>query len=43
MDLKKGEIINITQKRVYKIVPLPEFMEKLLNLGGLLPYIKKGI
>ena len=29
------------KKEEYKFKPLPEFMQKLLESGGLIPYIKK--
>jgi 3-isopropylmalate/(R)-2-methylmalate dehydratase small subunit len=37
----KGVIINLTKKEEYRFEPLPEFMQKLLDSGGLIPYIKK--
>lgn len=45
VDTERGEINNLTQKRVYKILPVPSFMEELLNKGGLMEYMKalKGV
>lgn len=40
VDTEKGEIKNLTQKRVYKILPVPSFMEELLASGGLMAYMK---
>ncbi|MCM8783392.1 MAG: 3-isopropylmalate dehydratase small subunit [Candidatus Omnitrophica bacterium] len=40
VDLKEGEIRNLTQYKVYKIQPFPEFLQDLINQGGLLNYIK---
>jgi len=34
-------IKNNTKKEEYKFKPLPEFMQKLLDSGGLINYIKK--
>lgn len=36
----KGVIRNQTKKEEYRFEPLPEFMQKLLDGGGLIPYIK---
>ncbi len=36
----KGVIRNQTKKEEYRFEPLPEFMQKLLDSGGLIPYIK---
>jgi len=36
-----GVIRNKTKKEEYKFNPLPEFMQKLLESGGLIKYIKK--
>ena len=41
IDLVKGEIENTTKKEKYMIVPFPEFMQNIINAGGLVPYIKK--
>lgn len=40
VDTEKGEIKNITQNKVYKILPVPAFMEELLKSGGLMEYMK---
>lgn len=42
IDLIKGEIKNLTKKQTYKAQPFPDFMQKLIKAGGLLPYIAKG-
>ena len=36
-----GIIKNITKKEEYQFNPLPEFMQKLLESGGLINYIKQ--
>ena len=36
-----GAIENVTKKEEYEFKPLPEFMQKLLDSGGLINYIKK--
>ena len=41
IDLVKGEIKNITQGKVYKSEGFPEFMQKIVEAGGLMQWIKK--
>jgi 3-isopropylmalate/(R)-2-methylmalate dehydratase small subunit len=41
IDMKKGLVINLTQKKEISIVPLPDVMIKILNDGGLMNHIKK--
>ncbi len=41
ISFEDGVIKNNTKKEEYKFKPLPEFMRKLLETGGLIPYIKK--
>ncbi|MGB2842440.1 MAG: 3-isopropylmalate dehydratase small subunit [Halobacteriota archaeon] len=41
ISFEAGVIRNNTKKEEYKFKPLPEFMQKLLDSGGLIPYIKK--
>ena len=41
INFEAGMIRNNTKKEEYKFKPLPEFMQKLLESGGLIPYIKK--
>ena len=40
VDTKKGEIKNLTKNEIYKILPVPAFMEELVNSGGLIEYMK---
>lgn len=40
VDLAKGEIKNLSSKMIYKAQPFPEFMQKIIKAGGLIPYIK---
>ncbi|MGE5626986.1 MAG: 3-isopropylmalate dehydratase small subunit [Solirubrobacterales bacterium] len=42
IDLKTGEIINITKNRNYKSEVFPEFMEKIMEANGLINYIKES-
>lgn len=40
ISFDEGLIKNRTKGEEYKYNPLPEFMQKLLDSGGLIPYIK---
>lgn len=40
VDTEKGEIKNLTKNEIYKILPVPAFMEELVNSGGLIEYMK---
>ncbi|MFH1612421.1 MAG: 3-isopropylmalate dehydratase small subunit [bacterium] len=41
VDLEKGIVKNITTNDVYAIKPFPLFMQKIIEKGGLMNYIKK--
>jgi 3-isopropylmalate/(R)-2-methylmalate dehydratase small subunit len=41
LDLRKGEIKNITRKRTYQVQPFPKFLQKIISSGGLLKYVRK--
>jgi 3-isopropylmalate/(R)-2-methylmalate dehydratase small subunit len=43
VDMAKGEIINITQAERYKFRPIPKFMQKLVDAGGLINFAKQEI
>ena len=38
IDMSSGEIINLTQDKVYKFNPIPEFMQSLVDAGGLIEF-----
>ena len=40
IDLAKGEIKNITQGKTYKSEGFPEFMQEIVNAGGLMQWIR---
>jgi 3-isopropylmalate/(R)-2-methylmalate dehydratase small subunit len=40
IDLAAGAIRNITKGQSYKTQPFPEFLQKLVEQGGLMSYIK---
>ena len=41
VDIKAGEIRNLTNGNVYRSVPIPQFMLDLIDEGGLVPFIRK--
>jgi len=43
IDMAKGEVINISQAKTYKFSPIPEFMQELVDAGGLISFAKKEI
>jgi len=43
IDMDSGEIINETTGKTYKFTPIPDFMQKLVNTGGLIEFAKKEI
>jgi 3-isopropylmalate/(R)-2-methylmalate dehydratase small subunit len=43
IDMAKGEIINISKSKSYKFTPIPEFMQKLVDAGGLIEFAKQEI
>ncbi|MDO5650137.1 MAG: 3-isopropylmalate dehydratase small subunit [Gallicola sp.] len=40
VDFSTGEIKNITKGETYHANPIPEFMQKLIDDGGLVEYVK---
>ncbi len=40
VDLLKGEIINLDKEEKYYARPIPEFMMKIIEAGGLVNYVK---
>ena len=43
VDMDSGEVINITQAKTYKFSPIPEFMQELVDAGGLIAFAKKEL
>lgn len=41
IDVEKGVIFNLTQGKVYQASRLPEHIQQLVNVGGLVPYLEK--
>ncbi|MFR6311257.1 3-isopropylmalate dehydratase small subunit [Anaerofustis stercorihominis] len=43
IDFDSGVITNITTGKTYQAEPFPEFMQKIMNAGGLVEYTKEKI
>ncbi len=43
VDMDAGTITNKSNAKVYNFTPIPEFMQKLLNAGGLMNFAKNEI
>ena len=43
VDMDAGEVINITQAKRYQFTPIPEFMQELVDAGGLIEFAKNEI
>jgi len=43
IDMDAGEVINISQSKTYKFVSIPEFMQELVDAGGLIQFAKNEI
>ncbi|MBD3795605.1 MAG: 3-isopropylmalate dehydratase small subunit [Epsilonproteobacteria bacterium] len=43
IDMDRGEIINITKAQTYKFIPIPPFMQQLVDAGGLIEFASKEI
>jgi len=43
IDMDSGEVINETQSKRYNFTPIPEFMQELVDAGGLIEFAKKEL
>lgn len=43
VDTLTGEIKNITQGKNYQAEPFPEFIEKIIEAGGLISYLRESL
>lgn len=43
VDFENGLIKNITKEKEYKINVFPDFIKKIINAGGLMPYAKESL
>lgn len=40
VDLETGKITNVTKGESYTAQPFPDFLTKLIGIGGLVPYVR---
>jgi len=43
IDMEAGEVINISQAKTYKFTAIPDFMQELVDAGGLIAFAKQEI
>lgn len=43
VDMSNGEVINKTKNKTYKFIPIPPFMQELIDAGGLMSFATKEI
>ncbi len=43
IDMEKGEVVDETSGKSYKFTPIPEFMQELVDAGGLIEYAKREL
>ncbi|MBU0632440.1 3-isopropylmalate dehydratase small subunit [bacterium] len=43
INMSNGTITNKTTSKTYKFTPIPEFMQKLINAGGLMSFAEEEI
>ncbi|KXS43096.1 MAG: 3-isopropylmalate/(R)-2-methylmalate dehydratase small subunit [Candidatus Frackibacter sp. T328-2] len=43
IDVNSGEIKNLTKDEVYQAEPFPEFMQEIIESGGLTKYVAKKV
>ncbi|KAF2957078.1 3-isopropylmalate dehydratase small subunit [Marinitoga sp. 38H-ov] len=41
IDTEKGIVLNLTQNKKYTFIPFPDFINALLEIGGIDKYVKK--
>ena len=41
VDLRTGEIEDLTQRKKFRAKPIPHFMQELIDHGGLVPHLRK--
>ena len=42
IDMENGTVTSTNNNKTYKFTPIPEFMQELVNCGGLMNYAKKN-
>lgn len=41
IDFKNGTVQNLTSRKEYRIAPFPEFIQKIIESGGLIEYARR--
>ncbi|MFQ5676343.1 MAG: 3-isopropylmalate dehydratase small subunit [bacterium] len=43
VDLEAGKIFNVTRGQTFQAVPFPDTMQEIINMGGMVNYVRKRI
>ncbi len=43
VDTVTGMIRNLSTKAEFQAAPFPEFLQRIISLGGLLPYVEEKL
>ena len=43
IDTAAGTIRNVTRQQTYNFKPIPSFLQQILDLGGLAPYVQETL
>lgn len=43
IDPQSGQIRNLTRGEVYQARPIPAFMQELIQVGGIIPYVRRKL
>jgi 3-isopropylmalate dehydratase small subunit len=43
VDIASGRIENVTNGKIFKAAPAPEFLRNLFSAGGLVPYVRERL
>lgn len=43
VDLEAGRVVNVSQEKEFDVQPFPEFMQRIIDAGGLIGYVEKRI
>jgi 3-isopropylmalate/(R)-2-methylmalate dehydratase small subunit len=43
IDFDRGEVRNLSRKAVYRFKPYPDFLKRVIDRGGWIPYIKAEV
>ena len=43
INLKEGTVVNATKGTQFRVEPLPEYLMRVLETGGLIPYLKTAL